>query len=84
MLRRRLGDCMRFVWFCCALVIFAQSMMLAQSNPVPFVNQILDPASVQPGSKEFLLTVNGMGFASTAVINWTDHRFLRAWNLPVA
>jgi len=45
-------------------------VMLAQSNPVPFVNQILDPVSVQPGGKEFVLTVNGTGFASTAVINW--------------
>jgi hypothetical protein len=70
------GDCMRFAWFCCALVIFAQAMMLAQSNPVPFVNQVLDPASVQPGRKEFLLTVKGTGFASTAVINWNGSPIL--------
>jgi len=76
MLRRRLGDCMRFAWFCCTLVIFAPTMMLAQSNPVPFVNQILNPASVQPSSKEFLLTVKGTGFASTAVINWNGSPIL--------
>jgi hypothetical protein len=50
--------------------------MLAQNNPVPFVNQTLDPVSVQPGGKEFLLTVNGTGFASTAVINWNGSPIL--------
>src|ERR1700733_2224275 len=67
---------MRFAWFCYALVIFAQTMMLAQTNPVPFVNQILDPVSIQPGGKEFVLTVNGTGFASTAVINWNGSPIL--------
>jgi hypothetical protein len=67
---------MKFAAFCCGLVIFAQSMMLAQSNPVPFVNQILDPVSIQPGGKEFVLTVNGTGFASTAVINWNGSPIL--------
>lgn len=62
--------------FCCGLVIFAQTMMLAQSSPVPFMNQILDPVSVQPGGKEFVLTVNGTGFASTAVINWNGSPIL--------
>ena len=67
---------MRFAWFCCALVVFAQTVMLAQTNPVPFVNQILDPVSVQPGGKEFVLTVNGTGFASTAAINWNGSPIL--------
>jgi len=67
---------MKLVSFCCGLVIFAQTMVFAQSNPVPFVNQVLDPVSVQPGGKEFLLTVNGMGFAFTAVINWNGSPIL--------
>jgi hypothetical protein len=74
--RRRLEDCMRFASFCCILVIFAQTVVLAQSNPVPFVNQTLAPASVKPGGKGFLLTVNGTGFASTAVINWNGSPIL--------
>jgi len=67
---------MRLASFCCVLVVFAQTVMLAQSNPVPFVNQILDPVSVQPGGKEFVLTVNGTGFASTAAINWNGSPIL--------
>jgi hypothetical protein len=67
---------MKFASLCCGLVIFAQTLMFAQSNPVPFVNQILDPVSVQPGGKEFVLTVNGTGFASTAVINWNGSPIL--------
>jgi hypothetical protein len=74
--RHRLEDCMRFASFCCVLVIFAQTMVLAQTNPVPFVNQPLAPASVKPGGKEFTLTVNGTGFASTAVINWNGKPIL--------
>ncbi len=41
-----------------------------QTNAVPFVNQPLIPASIAPGSKAFTLTVNGTGFASSAVVNW--------------
>jgi len=58
------------------LLGFTQNMVLAQTNPVPFVSQILDPASVQPGGKAFVLTVNGTGFASTAVINWNGSPIL--------
>jgi hypothetical protein len=42
----------------------------AQNNAVPFLTQSLNPASVAPGSKTFTLTVNGTGFASSAVVNW--------------
>jgi hypothetical protein len=42
----------------------------AQNNAVPFVNQTLSPVSIAPGSKSFTLTVNGTGFAPTAVVNW--------------
>lgn len=40
----------------------------AQSNRVPLINQPLVPASVQPGSPTFRLTVNGNGFAPSAVV----------------
>ena len=43
---------------------------LAQTNPVPLVNQPLIPMTVKPGSSQFTLTINGTGFASTAVVMW--------------
>ena len=43
---------------------------LAQTNPVPLVNQPLIPMTVKPGSNQFTLTINGTGFASTAVVMW--------------
>ncbi len=49
-----------------AMVLVALSAM-AQ---VPLVNQGLIPASKAPGGKAFTLTVNGAGFAPTAVVNW--------------
>ncbi len=50
----------------------------AQSNPVPFVSQALVPTSIQPGSSTFTLTVNGTGFAPTAVVNWNGSSRLTA------
>jgi len=46
---------------------------MAQSNPVPFVNQPLVPAAVAPGSASFMLTVNGAGFVPGAVVNWNGN-----------
>src|SRR5271167_966362 len=43
---------------------------MAQSNPVPVINQPLIPVTVKPGQKGFTMTVNGSGFASAAVVNW--------------
>jgi len=43
---------------------------LAQTNPVPLVNQPLIPTTVKPGNNQFTLTINGSGFASTAVVMW--------------
>jgi hypothetical protein len=43
---------------------------LAQTNPVPLVNQPLIPMTVKPGSDQFTMTINGSGFASTAVVIW--------------
>ncbi|HEY6270415.1 MAG TPA: choice-of-anchor D domain-containing protein [Terriglobales bacterium] len=41
-----------------------------QTNPVPWVNEPLVPASILPGSAGFTLTVNGTGFVSGSVVNW--------------
>jgi hypothetical protein len=57
----------------CSRILFLALLTgtsMAVRNPVPVVDQPLVPASVQPGSKGFLLTVNGSGFASSAVVNW--------------
>jgi hypothetical protein len=54
----------------CVFLVLISTMTLAKSNPAPLVNQPLVPTSVAPGSKEFTLTINGTGFASTAVVNW--------------
>jgi hypothetical protein len=42
----------------------------AQTNPVPFVNQLPVPESAAPGAAGFQLTVNGTGFVSGSVVNW--------------
>jgi len=46
------------------------ALLSAQSNPVPFVNQALSPASAAPGSPGFTLAISGTGFASGAVAEW--------------
>jgi FG-GAP-like repeat/Abnormal spindle-like microcephaly-assoc'd, ASPM-SPD-2-Hydin len=52
-------------------VLFLCAGAAAQTNAVPFLSQALSPASIAPGSKAFTLTVNGSGFASTALVNWS-------------
>jgi hypothetical protein len=54
----------------CSCTILLSTMMLAQSNPVPFINNPLSPASAVPGGPGFTLTVNGAGFVSSSVVNW--------------
>jgi hypothetical protein len=61
--------CARFV---CPFVVFAITTVLAQTNPVPFINQPLVPTAVAPGGSSFTLTVNGSGFVSGSVINWNS------------
>ena len=50
-------------------VLLASAILFAQ-NPVPYLNQPLVPASVAPGGAAFTLTVNGAGFANSAILNW--------------
>jgi hypothetical protein len=54
----------------CLLTILLSAMALAQSNPVPFINQPLVPETVAPGSGGFTLTVHGANFAPTAIVKW--------------
>src|SRR5262252_6315280 len=39
-------------------------------NPVALINQPLIPDATRPGGSGFMLTVNGVGFVSTSVVNW--------------
>ncbi len=48
---------MKSARFVCLFVLFAITTVLAQSNPVPFVNQPLVPMSVAPGDSAPLLPV---------------------------
>jgi FG-GAP-like repeat/Abnormal spindle-like microcephaly-assoc'd, ASPM-SPD-2-Hydin len=45
-------------------------VVVAQSDPVPLINQPLVPVSAKPGNKGFTLTVNGTGFVVGAVVEW--------------
>jgi len=54
-----------------ALFVLASTIYsVAQSNPLPFVNQPLAPSAVAPGSAAVALIVNGAGFVSGSVVNW--------------
>ena len=54
-----------------ALLFFAlTASLVAQSNPVPFLNQPLVPSAVAPGGPAFMLTLNGSGFTPASVGNW--------------
>ncbi len=50
--------------------LLASAVALAQSNPVPFINQPLVPMTAAPGGSGFTLTVNGTEFVSSSVVNW--------------
>jgi len=54
-----------------AVVILAALSAAGQTNnAIPFLYPSLSPTSITPGSAAFQLTVNGTGFAPTAVVNW--------------
>ena len=46
------------------------TVALAQSNPVPLVDQPLAPMTVAPGGPDFTVTLNGTGFVFGAVVTW--------------
>src|SRR6267154_2999014 len=41
----------------------------ATANPVPFVD-IVSPVSINPGAAGVTLTVRGVGFGSTSMVQW--------------
>ncbi len=53
-----------------AVLLLLTAAVHGQSNPVPFINNPVVPASVAPGSPAFTLTVNGSGFVPGSVVNW--------------
>ena len=53
-----------FVLACCA------TLMAQPPNPVPFLNQPLQPGHIAAGGAAFTLTVNGAGFAPGSVVQW--------------
>lgn len=59
--------------FACVALLFVRTIVLAQSNPVPLVNNPLVPDAVAPGSPGFTLTVNGTGFVPSSVVNWNKN-----------
>jgi hypothetical protein len=61
---------MRLASVLCLFVLVAAMATLAQTNPVPWVNQPLVPTAIAPGGAGFTLTVNGTGFVSSSVVNW--------------
>src|SRR2546430_17183234 len=51
-------------------IIFLLTSAFARPNSVPFISQPLIPTTVKPGSPQFMLTVNGTGFSSGALVTW--------------
>ena len=53
------------------LFVFVSTVCsVAQSNPLPFVNQPLAPSAAVPGSVGVAVIVNGAGFVPGSVVNW--------------
>jgi hypothetical protein len=46
------------------------AMAMAQSNPIPLVNQPLVPDAAKPGTSALPLTVHGSGFIPHSVVKW--------------
>lgn len=60
---------MRSIFLALVFLAFTAGL-LAQSNPVPLLNQPLVPERVAPGRGKFTLTINGTGFVAGAVVKW--------------
>ena len=54
----------------CLLLLLVSTAAVAQSNPVPMLNQPLIPSSAVEGGAGFTLTVNGTGFVTGASVRW--------------
>ena len=64
---------MKSIRLVCLFALYASTITLAQSNPVPLINQPLVPDAVAPGSPGFTLTVNGTGFVSNSQVSWNGN-----------
>jgi FG-GAP-like repeat/FG-GAP repeat len=53
------------------LIGFLSVLSYAQA-PVPFISLPLVPDATPPGGADFILTVNGTGFVSNSVVNWSN------------
>jgi hypothetical protein len=70
-------ECVLFAktrYLVCLCVVLASSITIAQTNPVPVINQPLVPEAASPGGARFVLTVNGTGFVSSSVVKWNGRR----------
>ena len=61
---------MRFARLLCLGIVCVSTIAIAQSVPVPLVNDPLVPTSIAPGGPSFTLDVNGTGFVSGSVVTW--------------
>jgi hypothetical protein len=52
------------------LILLLTAVALAQTNPVPLINNPLVPDATAPGGAGFTLTVNGTGFVPSSVVDW--------------
>jgi len=52
------------------LMLLITTAALAQTNPVPLINNPLVPDAIAPGGAGFTLTVNGTGFVASSVVDW--------------
>jgi len=70
---RNMSQCLslgRTLCLCGLFTLLTSRLMLAQANPVPFVNKPLVPTATAPAGSAFTLTVNGTGFVAGSVVNW--------------
>jgi hypothetical protein len=63
-------NAMKSLSLTCFCTILLGTMVLAQANPVPMVNNPPIPDATAPGGPGFVLTINGAGFVSGSTVNW--------------
>ena len=78
---------MKPIRFALLWLLFGSTLLWAQSNAIPYVHQPLVPMSTSPGGGDFILTINGSGFATGATVNWNGTslvpNFLKSTQLTV-
>jgi hypothetical protein len=61
---------MKKLYFVRLVMLLVSTVALAQSNPIPLINDPLVPTSAAPGGVSFTLTINGTGFVSSSIVTW--------------